>query len=139
VSGAMILINLGTAISFIKYSSMLFGRHEGEQGVVKIDICQQAAVLILGVLCLAGGIFGEQCIKFLFNTSVKVDTVGYLQKAVLFFISIAAGYLIFRFYIKKSKLLKKIRAIDLGFRGICVSIGLFFALIMLYGWITLGA
>ena len=139
VNGSMILINLGTTISFIKYSTMLFGRHERGQGDIKADICQQAAVLIMGVLCLAGGIFGEQAIKFLFNINVKVDAAGYLQKNVLFFISAAAGYLIFRFYVKKSKLLKRIRAIDLGFRGICVCIGIFFALIMLYGWVTLGA
>jgi len=137
VSGAMILINLGTTISFIKFSTMLFGKHEEEQGRMKVDICQQAAVLIMGILCLAGGIFWKQSINFLFNISVKVDTAGYIQKAVIFFISTAVGYLIFKFYIKKSKLLKRIRTIELGFREICVCIGLFFALIMLYGWITL--
>jgi len=137
VNGAMIFINLGTTISFIKFSTMLFGKYDGDQGHIKVDICQQAAVLIMGILCLAGGIFWEQSIKFLFNTSVKVDTAGYFQKTVLFFISVAVGYLIFKFYIKKSKLLKRIRAIELGFREICICIGLFFALIMLYGWITL--
>jgi len=137
INVAMIIINLGTTISFIKYSSMLFGKHEQEQSAIKADIFQQVTVFILGILCLAGGIFGEQSIKFLFNASVKIDAAGYLQKAVIFFISAAVGYLIFKFYIKKSKLLKRIRAIDLGFRGICICIGLFFALIMLYGWFTL--
>ena len=131
VSGAIIFINLGTIISFIKYSSMLFGRYEGEQGAVKIDRYQQAAILILSVFCLAGGIFGEQFIEFLFNISVSVDAAGYLQKVALFAISVTAGILIFKYYVKTSTLLKRIRELELGFRGICVCLGAFFAVLLI--------
>ena len=134
VSGTIIFINLGTIISFIKYSSMLFGRYESEPGqtAVKINSSQQAAILILGFLCLAGGIFGEQFIKFLFNISVSVDAAGYFQKIVLFIVCVIAGYLIYKYYIKNSSLFKRIRGIELGFRGICISIGIFFALILIF-------
>jgi multicomponent Na+:H+ antiporter subunit D len=131
VSEAMILINLGTIISFIKYSSILFGRPECEPDVTKIDACQQAAILILGALCFIGGIFGEQFIEIMFNVNVSVDAAGYLQKAAMFVVSGIAGYFIFKYYVKKSALLKRIYETDLSFNGMCVSIGAFFALLVI--------
>jgi len=131
VTGAMIFINLGTIISFIKYSSILFGHSEREIDISKIDGCQRAAILILGVLCFVGGIFGEQFIELMFNIKVSVDSTGYLQKAALFVLSGIAGYLIFKYYVKKSVLLKRIYESDLSFRGMCVFIGAFFAIILL--------
>lgn len=129
VSGMILFINLGTVISFIKYSSMLFGKAEG--GVVKIDLFKQISILILGTLCLIGGIFGQQVINFLFNTSVKVDTFGYIQKAASFAASVLLGYSVYKYYVKNSSLLKRINAIELSFKGICVSIGVYFAVILL--------
>jgi len=131
VSGAMMIINLGTIISFIKYSTILFGRPQSEPEAVKIDGCQQAAVLILGVLCFVGGISGEQFIEFMFNVKVSVDASGYLEKTGMFAASAIAGFFIFKYYVKKSALLKRIHEIDLSFRGICVSMGAFFALILI--------
>jgi len=131
VSAAVIFINLGTIISFIKYSTMLFGRLPQGQEIKKIDVSQQAAVFILGILCLIGGIFGEQFVKFLFNIEVSVDSAGYLQKSAYFVASVIAGYFIFKYYVLKSKLLKHIYEIDLGFRGICISIGGFFAITLI--------
>ena len=132
VNAAIIFINLGTIMSFIKYSSMLFGRpDETQQDAVKVDVCKQIAVLTLSGLCFAGGIFGEGFIRFLFNTTVRVDAAGYLEKSILFAASAIAGFLIFIFYIKKSKLLVKLRGVEIGFRGICALMGVFFAVMLL--------
>ena len=131
VSGAIIIINLGTIISFIKYSSMLFGHCKNEYEHVKIDRWQQTAVLILGSLCFAGGIFGEQFVKLLFNINVSVDTAGYLQKTALFAVSGIAGYFIFKYYVKKSVLLKRLCVADFSFRSMCVCIGIFFAILII--------
>jgi multicomponent Na+:H+ antiporter subunit D len=133
VNAAVIFINLGTIISFIKYSSMLLGRHERgeEQAIAKVDKCQQAAVLILSAFCLVGGIFGVQFIQFLFNISVSVDATGYLEKVISFVISVGAGLLIYKYYVKNSRLFKQIREVELSFRGICVSMGIFFAIVLI--------
>jgi len=143
VEGSVILINLGTIIVFTKYSAMLFstervnGSFEPQSGAEELltrseVLCpfKQAAVLVLGALCLAGGIFGERLIGVLFNVSVNVDTGGYIKKTAIFAISVIAGYLIFRFVIGKTSLFKRIRNIDLSFRWICASIGGFFAVTM---------
>ena len=130
------LINLGTIISFVKYSTVLFGRNTSNetlknQNNVKADIWQQSSILILSSLCLVGGILGEQLIEFLFGISVSVDAAGYLQKIIFFVISAAAGFLIYRYYIKNSKLFKTIRRFEFGFREICFSLGFFFAVVLI--------
>ena len=133
VTTAVFLINLGTIISFIKYSSMLFGRPLPQSNSIKPDGYRQAAALILGATCFAGGIFGEEFIKFLFDVNVGVDAAGYLQKTFLFAGSVIAGFLIFKFYVKKSKLLARAKGFEIGFKGICILMGVFFAVILLAG------
>ncbi|MCL2478291.1 MAG: hypothetical protein FWF22_02230 [Treponema sp.] len=130
VNGIFIFMNLGTITLFIKLSSIFFGHSDSVQGTVKIEICRQAAVLIPGIICFAGGIFGEQAINFLFNADIHVDAAGYLQKAGLFALTLAAGFVIYRFFITKAKFFGKIRTLELGFRGICVSMGIFFAVLL---------
>jgi len=129
VNGTLLFINLGTIITFAKFSAMFFGEGS-ERGAVKVAAGRQAAVLILGVLCLAGGIFGEKMIGFLFNTRVYVEAAGYLQKVLFFFLSVIAGYLIYRYFVKNSGFFRRIRGLELSFRGICVSMGLFFAVLL---------
>ena len=165
ITALLILINLGTIVSFIKYSSMLFGRYEavggkaaaegvgvigaatlkaaqakagmvsvwGERdtGKLKVPISKQVAVLTLGVLCFAGGIFGAQFIEFLFNVRLSVDPAGYIEKTGIFIASLLAGYFAYEYYVRKSGLLKRIHGIDLGFRATCISLGGFFGVILI--------
>ena len=131
MNGVLIFMSLGTIISFVKYSTMLTGRGEGD--VVKIDRHKQAAVFALGIICFIGGIFGGQFIYFLFGVPTQVDLLSwsYFQKVGIFAASLVAGFFIFKYYVSKSKLMKKVKAIDLGFRSICVSITAVFAVILL--------
>jgi len=148
VSAAMIFINLGTIITFIKFTSMFFGRagqtagpvHEADSahaadiapgGRERVDILKQAAVLVLGALCLAGGIFGEHFIRFFFGVEVSVDAAGYIEKTGLFAVSVIAGYFIYRYFVSRSPYFRRIRGIELSFRQICASIGGFFALTLI--------
>jgi len=130
LSYVLIFMSLGTIISFLKYSTILFGSKQTFSQ--KVDIWQQIPILILGTLCFVGGIMGERIINIVFGTSVRIDGFGYLEKAGIFFASLVVGYLIFKFYVTKSSLLKKIRQIDLGFREICIAIGVFFASILIF-------
>ncbi|MCL2397881.1 MAG: proton-conducting membrane transporter, partial [Defluviitaleaceae bacterium] len=128
LNGILIFMSLGTIVSFVKYSTMLTGNHDGE--VVKMDANKQFAVLALGFLCLMGGIFGSQLVYFLFGVDARVDIFGYFQKVGIFAASLAAGYLIFKYYVSRAKIFKKIKAIDLSFRSICVAIGGVLAVIL---------
>ena len=129
MNGVLIFMSLGTIVSFVKYSTMLFGKADGE--VIKIDLHKQIAVLSLGVICFIGGVFSGQFVYFLFGVHTQVDLLGYLEKVGIFAASLVAGILIYKYYISRSKLMKRVKAIDLGFRSICVSIAGVFAIILL--------
>ncbi|MCL2380232.1 MAG: hypothetical protein FWC64_01405 [Treponema sp.] len=132
LNGVLIFMSLGTIISFVKYSTMLFGKRESGEEVVKISALKQISILIMGVLCFVTGIFGVQSIEFLFGVTVSIDIMGYLEKIIIFFVSLGAGYLIYKYYVKKSALLKRLKHFELGFRGICAAMGVFFAVILIF-------
>ena len=132
LNGILIFMSLGTIISFIKYSTILFGKADipaplPKGQVIQVSALQQGSVLVLGILCFFTGIFGVQFIQFLFDIPVYIDMWGYAEKVLIFFASLAAGYLIFKYYVKQSTLLKRIKHLDMGFRAMVFSIGLFFS------------
>jgi len=131
IRGLVILINLGTITTFIKYSSMLFGQPKDGKPGEKTALCKQIAIYVLGALCLAGGIFGEQFVEFLFGVKVNVDAAGYLEKTGLFALSVIVGFLLFKYVVDKHPFFMKIRKMDMSFRVICASIGGFFAVTMI--------
>jgi multicomponent Na+:H+ antiporter subunit D len=132
-SAALILINLGTIMIFIRYSAILFGRADSEIDAVKIGAGKQAVISVLGLLCLTGGIFGEQFIQLLFNASVSVDAAGYFQKIVFFSFSCAAGYFTVKYFVNKSPIFTRLKRLDIGFKGICALMGGFFGVLLAAG------
>jgi len=134
MNGILIFMSLGTIVSFVKYSTMLAGEPAGE--VVTIDRNKQYAVLILGALCFVGGVFGGQFVYFLFGVHTDMSLSGYFEKVAIFAASLVAGYLIYKHYVSTSKLMKKVKAIDLNFKSICVSIGGVFAIILLAAYLA---
>ena len=130
IRGPILLINLGTIIVFIKYSTTLFGSVPDDFATEKADMCQQLPIIALGALCLAGGIFGEQFIEFLFNVDVDVDAAGFLEKSGLFAVSVVAGLLIFKYFVDRHPFFKKIRGFAMSFRWMCASIGGFLAVVL---------
>jgi multicomponent Na+:H+ antiporter subunit D len=134
VTWSIVIINLGTVMSFIKYLSMMPGKPGKDPAGVspmKIDKCKQAAVFILGTACLAGGIFGRQLIAFLFNETVSVDAVGYSEKTIIFILSGIVGFFVYVLYIKRSRFLNWLRNVEFSFRFICGAMGAFFAGILI--------
>jgi multicomponent Na+:H+ antiporter subunit D len=134
MNSIFIFMSLGTIISFIKFSTMLFDDSKtkrGNENVPKIKMCKQAAIFILSFMCLLGGIFGQQAISFLFNYDVSIDLMGYIEKAVIYFVSVIMGYLIYKYFVKTSVYFKRLRELEMGFRGICASLAVFFAIILL--------
>jgi len=136
VRAPIILINLGTITVFFKFSSILFGFPGPNRGAIKIDGLKYMAILVLGILCLAGGVFAEQFIGFLLHTSVHVDLMGYVEKIILFVLSGIAGYLISKYYLHRSKLLPRIKGKAIGFKGICALMGVFFAILLIVGYLS---
>ena len=127
---AMIIINFGTILVYIKYVSIFRGKVSTHRPYL-VDRWGKSVVLVLGVLCLMFGIFGEWINNFLFGFSLYVDTWGYIEKTIIFFGSLGLGLVIARFAAPANALLESYGArVNFGFRGICASIGLFFGVIL---------
>lgn len=133
VEYALLLINLGTIISFVKYSDMLWGKHSNAPIVVqenrqnKIQTGKTAVVLAMGIICLLGGIFSEMITKTIFDTDLPIEWNGYIQKSGIFFASLAVGVIVFYTVIRKRSYLHLVRRFELSFNGICMAIGIYFA------------
>ena len=131
VSLAVILISLGTIISFIKYAGMLFGRSDRQGFQPFVDPWRLAPCVVLGLLCLGGGVFGVPVINFLFVTDMSINWLGYAEKSGIFFLSVAAGLIIYRFAVKGNSKLNALANMELGFKGICASMGAFFGVLLI--------
>jgi multicomponent Na+:H+ antiporter subunit D len=130
---AVIVISLGTIISFTKYSGMLFGKPTPLVGTAPIpDRWRLVPSLGLAAFCLLGGVFGQPLVRFLFVTDATIDIMGYIQKALIFFASAIFGFIIYKYVVKGNAFLKKVGALDLGFRSAVVSMGVFFAAIVIF-------
>ena len=123
-----IAINLGTVLVFVRYSAMFFGTSGGVKPVP--DWCREGVVLGLGFLCLGMGVFGEWAIMFLFDTQVSTSILGILEKALWFGISVGAAVLIYRYVLVKKDYLRPLRGLTLNFKIMCLSIGVFFAALL---------
>ena len=129
----MVVINLGVIIVFIRYLSILFGQMEEPLPDVKIETHKNFSAFVLAVMSLVMGIFVEELAAFLFGRQVSVG--AYFQKTAVMLGSWLAGWLIYRYYVKESAFVKRINEIDIGFRGQCISIGVFFAIVLLTAYI----
>lgn len=127
----LILVNMGTIIVFVKFSTMFFGEKQKNVNY-RIDFFRYAPIAVLSVVCFLGGIFGTQFIYLIFGESLKVDTAGYIQKSLIFFASVIGAILIYRFIIKENKFLEKVRGFEMGFREMCTAIGVFLMIMLIY-------
>jgi len=128
----VILISLGTIISFIKFSRMFFGKSDLYGDIPVAENCRTIPVIIMGAICLAGGVFGPEMIYFLFRYSVDIDFLGYAQKSLVFAGSLAAGYVIYNLAVKENHTLKRVGDVKFSFKSICASLGVFFGVMLLW-------
>jgi len=128
---AFIAVNFGTLLVFVRYSAVFFGR---PLGPVKMtpppDWCRLSVVIVLGVSCVLLGVFGPFWARFLFDGPVGISALGYLEKSLIFFVSLGAGVLAYRYVPVTKKLIAPLRGIQLSFKIMCMSIGLFFGLLL---------
>ncbi|WHH57701.1 proton-conducting transporter membrane subunit [Petroclostridium sp. X23] len=126
----ILIINLGTIVSFLKYSSIFWG--DSKQSKVNIDHYRSITIITLGLICFTGGVWGQGFIELLFNQQVSIDIFSYLQKAGIYLISLIAGVIIYKKIILKSKWLYRIKEFELDFNNICLSITIFLCVIAVY-------
>ncbi|MDW7657093.1 MAG: proton-conducting transporter membrane subunit [Bacillota bacterium] len=141
---ALYLVNLGTIVSFVKYSGMLWGRravvqadHEhktaqqsrAEQQVnpVRLASSTTIVVLVMGFLCFLGGILSEPLTRLLFGVDLPIEWRQYGQKTLVFAIMLLAGALIYHGWLKRWRFFQTARGFELSLNDICLTIAGFFA------------
>lgn len=128
---SMIILNLGTILIFLKYSAIFFGRPETNPArLVPGDWCKLTSIMLFGAASFILGVFGEPFKNFIFDLEVHIEALSYLQKVGIFAASLGLGIVITRFMPKDAKLFTRLRDADLGFRGICASLGVFFVIVL---------
>lgn len=125
------IINLGTVLSFVKYSTMFFGKSQKE-GQSTTDYFAVGASLLMGLTSLITGIFGVQLTEFFFNFQVVVDTGEYIEKGIVYFIMLAIGILTYHRFIKHGGLIARIGHLELTFNGIITSMVGYLIVIIFY-------
>jgi len=129
LTAAMIIINLGTILVYLKYAAMFRGEFKSVK--LTADHVKLIVVLGLGILCLVFGIFGEPGKNLFFDFELSVSFWRYIEKILIFAASLCAGLLIMRFGRPAIAWLENIGIrFNFGFRGICATIGGFFGLIL---------
>ncbi|SHF09416.1 complex I subunit 5 family protein [Alkalibacter saccharofermentans] len=131
VEYALILVNLGTILSFVKYSQILFGKSP-KPGRSDCDSLRKAVVLTMGAMCFVGGIFGRWIVMFMFDVTFEVDPLSYWIKILIFILSFLAGALIYFGVLKKNNFFTIVNTFELGFNGVCLSIAMFFTVVLGY-------
>ncbi len=133
----LFIINLGTIMSFVKYSTMLFGRaHESR---FKIHWNQRVVILFLGLVCFLGGVLGPVFMDLLFSIHVTISIESYVEKFGIYMGSAAIGIFFYFFLYHHIGLFRKIREIDLTFNQIAMTMVVFYStfltyMLIQYGW-----
>jgi len=127
-----IAINLGTIMIFVRYSMMFFGNPLKEPKKINFDKYRLGVIFALGALCVLMGVFGVGTIAFLFNETVALDVWGYAQKTLIFVISVGIALLAYKFVMSKENFLRPLNSFNLSFQKITVSLGVFFAMLLIY-------
>ena len=128
----IILINFGTILIFVRFSAIFFGQPVDMLRKTTPDYYRLTVLFGLGLSCLALGLFGTQAVEFLFNEQVRLDFWGYIEKIVIFAFSMGLGVIIYKYALSNKDFLSPFNNFILSFQKICVSIGIFFALILVY-------
>ena len=124
----IILINTGTIIVFVKYISMLWG--DGGKKV-KVDAYKISVALLLGTLCLCAGIFSPHIIRILFGIDVSVNLLLYIEKVVIYVVTVILAFLFYKFVLSKSTKIYAITQNALTFPQIILSLLVFFIVLLL--------
>ncbi len=122
------LINIGTAISFVKYSQILWGDAKRTENT---RIYKRITLVALAVLCVLGGIFGNQLVNLVFDVDLTINIVSYLEKTLIYAVTMFGAYLFYKFYLSKSRLVYKLSDFSMNFLQIVLCMVLFYITITL--------
>lgn len=128
------VINFGTIISFVKYSTILFGTPKTEITPER-DPFVGFVSLLFGIACFAGGVFGSQAVALVFGFEREATGVLSLEKLLIFASTLVAGIVTYRVLVRRiGEFLYSVRTFKFSFNQISVMMTGFFVFLMAYGY-----
>ncbi|PKM56456.1 MAG: proton-conducting membrane transporter [Firmicutes bacterium HGW-Firmicutes-3] len=125
----LIIINIATMTYLMKYTSMFFGNSKKSKAP---PWNQKIALILLASLCLLGGVGGQFFINWLFELNIQIEVLHYMEKFLVYFMSLGLGYLFYEYIYKKYPFFQTIRQLELSFNELILTITLFFTGLLSY-------
>ncbi len=126
---ALFIMNIGTTLTYIKYSTMLRGETNEKS---KIDKNKIFAIGVLALITFVGGAFGKNLVEFFFSFPLAIKNAAKFSKFGLYVFNLLIGILFYIYLYPKIGFFKKIRNFELSFNEIVLSILAFFVAFTMY-------
>jgi multicomponent Na+:H+ antiporter subunit D len=128
----LFIINFGTILSFVKYSTILFGRADDAVKPLR-DPFMAGIALLFGVAILAGGVFGSQAVALVFGQHFSAEGALAGAKLLGFLATVSLAVAVYLLVVRRlDAFLSAVRNFKLNFNQITVLMTLFFALLLGY-------
>jgi len=133
---AMFIINLGTTLSFVKYSVILFGRPNAPARPSR-DPWVATVSLLFGTLIFLGGILGRSAVALVYGPQYSVAAAVSWGKILSFALTLAVAVAAYLFIVPKiGAFLADVRSKKFSFNQITVMLTLFFLGLVGYLWVA---
>ncbi len=110
----LLIVNLGTSISFIKLSQIFFGELNVKK---KRHLHSNFSMFIVAGMCIVFGLFYVPIVDFLFAIDISYVKVFKPYNFIKYISTLAIGYIIYEnLIVKEYKFLKKLRHTNISFR-----------------------
>ena len=152
------LVNLGTIMIFVKYAQMYLPRrnptasqqaadedvqdvveetepHGAEQPIPGRALAMKAVALLIGAGCLAAGVLAAPLMRLLFDHDLPVSGAFYLEKTLIYFITLAIAVALYYGIVHRSRFLVAVREYRFTFNTICLLYTAFFASLLGYTYL----
>lgn len=120
------LVNLGTMISFIKFVHVIFIKSDLPSSKLHLRKNEWFALGILASACIILGLGGNFASVWLLHEPMTFSPLNQLVKLPVYILNYAIAFGLYTFWLKKSRLLPRIRRIELTFNSINIAIVTFF-------------
>lgn len=122
----LFVINLGTTLSFVKYSVILFGKPTVTRPPMR-DPWVAAVSLIFGLACLAGGLFGGPTVALIYGPEYATAGALGTEKVLTFVLTLGIAAAAYFLIVKRiGDFLSTVRQFKVSFNQITVLLTLFF-------------
>ncbi len=128
------IINFGTILSFVKYSTILFGKPTLETQPQR-DPFVAVISAVFGLAILAGGIFGGPAVALIYGPEYAARGAFGLDKIVTFVLTLALGVVVYRYIVLRiGPFLAAVREFKFNFNQVTVFLTGFFVVLLTYAY-----